>query len=251
MNKPRREQLAALALTLLLALISTVVLLVVKVEPVQLSTADAPQAEDAEVFFADIDVHEILSDPTPQVDGLPASAAASEDGGLDMQDLGNGPDAPQPVTQSEPAPEKTAKPAPEPDPGPTQEEINAQKAAAIRARIGKSSGLAAKTDNGSGSAEKGNAVTGHNKTSDGLGLDGRKRLNSPDPAIRNASGTVKVRITVDSSGSVTAAQVVASSGFGQREEEVRNSCLNASKALRYSPSADRPSQHGTITWVIK
>lgn len=248
--KLRREQAIALLATLLLALSVSLILVMVKVMPAQWPPKDAPQA-DTEVFFADIDVHEILTDPTPEVDGVAASSAASDDGGTDADDLGTAPDPPTVVTQPSPAPEKAVKPQEPTDPGPTQEEINAQKAAAIRARLGKSSGLNATADAGRGKSETGNASSGLNPKSDGLGLDGRKRLNSPDPAIRNASGTVKVRITVDAAGNVTAASVVSSSGFGEREQEVRTSCLNASRALRYTPSPDRPSQQGTITWNIK
>lgn len=252
-NYLKKEQLIALLLTLLFAALTCTLLVCVKVLPASASIPPAPAVEEQEVFFADIEYQEIKVDPTPQVDGSPASAAAAEVSGTDMTDAGNSPEMPTLVSTSTPSEAKVTKPeSPKPAPGPTQEEIEAQKAAAIRERMGRSTGLKTQTsDAGSGTAESGQAAAGNNPGADGLGLDGRKRLNSPNPGIKNATGKVKVRVRVNSAGDVTEVSFVSSSGFGTREREVRDACLSASRQLKYSPNPDKPSQSGIITWNIR
>lgn len=249
--KIKREQALALLLTLLFAVVTTVMLVCVKMSPVATWPPVAQPAEEEEIFFADIEYEEIKSDPTPQVDGQPASAAAGEQGGLDAVNSGTNPAPPTPVAAKEPSPAKVAKSEePKPAPGPTKEQLEQE----ARQRIG--SGMAnafnkTQSESGSGAAASGNASTGSNAQSDGLGLDGRRRLNTPDPGVSNATGTIRVKITVNGQGAVTAASLVSSSGFGAREEEVRQAILAASRALKYSPDPAKPSQSGTITWRIK
>ncbi len=249
----KREQLIALLLTLLFAAMTCTLLVCVKVMPASALIPPAPDAEEQEIFFADIEYKEISSDPTPQVDGKPASAAAAEVSSTDMTDAGKSDDVPELVSTAAPSEAKAVKTeTPKPDPGPTKEEIEAQKAAAIRERMGRSTGLKKQTaDAGSGSAANGSASAGSNVGSDGLGLDGRKRLNSPNPGIRNATGKVRIRVRVNSAGAVTEATFVSSTGFGTREQEVRDACLAASRQLKYTPNPDQPSQSGTITWNIR
>ncbi|MDE7334701.1 MAG: hypothetical protein K2N10_00120, partial [Muribaculaceae bacterium] len=190
---------------------------------------------------------------TPQVDGNAASAAAGSDGGLDALDSGPGESVPAPVAAPPPQPDnaQVVKPEEQKPPGPTKEEIEEQKRAAIRAKFGKATGLQASDNQAAGSAESGNASTGNNPTSTGLGLDGRKLQNRPDPGVKNAQGKVWVRVTVNSQGAVTKAEFVRSSGFGTRESEVRQACLNASRQLRYSPDPKVSTQSGEICWIIK
>lgn len=250
MNK---DQLIALGATLLLALLIFCALVLTVIPPAAAFMQKAPADDEAEVFFADIDYKQILSDPTPQVDGKVASAAASNDGGTDFTDSGSGQSAPDLLATSTPQPENTQVVKPEePQPaGPTQEEIEEQKRAAIREKLGKATGLKATDNQSSGKAESGNASTGNNPTSSGLGLDGRKLENRPDPGIKNAQGSVWVRVTVNSEGKVTNAVFVKSSGFGSRESEVRAACVEASRRLHYSPDPTKPSQSGVIRWTIK
>lgn len=249
----KREQLIALLLTLLFAALTCTLLVCVKVMPASAMIPPAPDAEEQEIFFADIEYKEIISNPTPQVDGKPASAAAAEMSSTDITDAGKSDDVPELVSTAAPSEAKVVKTeTPKPDPGPTKEGIEAKKAAAIRERMGRSTGLKTQTaDAGSGSATAGSASTGNNPGSDGLGLDGRKRLNSPDPGIRNATGKVRVRVRVNSSGAVTDASFVSSSGFGTREQEVRDACVKASRQLKYTPDPEKPSQSGIITWNIR
>ena len=250
MNK---DQLIALGATLLLALLIFSALVLTVLPPASAFIPNAPAEDEAEVFFADIDYTQIISDPTPQVDGKVASAAASNDGGMDLTDSGSGQTAPDPVATPEPQPDNSQVVKPEePKPaGPTKEEIEEQKRAAIRAKLGKATGLKATDTQAAGAAESGNASTGNNPTSSGLGLDGRKLQNRPDPGIKNAQGRVWVRITVNSAGTVTNATFVRSSGFGSREAEVRAACVSASRNLRYSSDPKTPTQSGEICWIIK
>ena len=251
MDNSRRDRITAAALTALLSAGVLAVLLCARIAPAQFPPKDAPQAEEPEIFFADIDYQELLSQPTPTVDGRPASSAASELSGTDLADSGSGQEAPPLVAADAESPMAEPKAEPEPDPGPTQEEIEAAKRAAIRERMGKATNLRNDQAEGSGRATDGNASAGNNPGADGLGLDGRRRLNSPNPGVKNAQGRVWVRISVDSQGAVTAAEAVRSSGFGPREAEVRAACVEASRKLRYNPDPEKPRQSGTITWNIK
>lgn len=248
----KRDKLIALGLTALIALLLGVALVAVHIAPAEASLPQAANAEEQEIFFADIDYNEITADPTPQVDGEAASAAASDDGGADLT-----------ATQGEGVPDLVASPTPQPDnqqvakpektepAGPTKEEIEEQKRAAIAAKFGKATGLKATDNQAAGSSDNGNAAAGDNPASTGLGLDGRKLRNRPDPGIKNAVGKVWVKVSVNSAGAVTSATFVRSSGFGSRETEVRQACVEASKKLRYSPDKDMPVQTGTICWNIK
>ncbi len=249
----KRERIIALVLTLLSGSLLLLTLLLVHIAPAVAKLPDAPDPEEQEVFFADIDYNEITADPTPQVDGIAASAAASDDGGTDLSDSGSGESVPDLVADKTPQPEtqQVVKPQEKKPAGPTKEEIEEQKRAAIRAKFGKATGLQATDNQAAGKSTDGNASTGNNPTSDGLGLDGRKLKNRPDPGIKNAIGKVWVRVTVNSDGNVTSAVFRRSSGFGSREDEVRRACVNASRQLKYSADPSKPSQSGTICWNIK
>lgn len=250
----RRDRAIAAGATLLLALLTLTMLLLVTVGVPEARIPAAEDPEEQEIFFADIEYKEVVSDPTPQVDNQPASAAASDDGGTDLSDAGASDAAPQVVASKTPAPETQQVAKPEEQtapPAPTKEEIEEQKRAAIRERLGRATGLKAQETQAAGAAKSGAATTGTNSRSDGLGLDGRKRLNKPDPGIKNAQGRVWVWIRVDASGAVVSASVQRSEGFGPRENEVREAILAASRALRYNEAPDKPSQSGTIVWNIK
>lgn len=248
-----REQYIASSGTALVALLIAIILLLCKVTAPEPTTQTAQ--EEQEVFFTDIEYtfKEVQVNPSKQVDGKPASAAEAQISGTAMNDNGSEATPPTIVTAKSkteapavaaPAPEK-----PQEAQAPTQEEINAQKAAAIRNRMGRSTGMT-KNETGAGNATQGNALEGNNTQSDGLGLAGRRRLNTITPAITNVRGMLKVQIRVDAAGNVTAAAITSSSGFGEQEAEVRNAVIAASRKLKYSP-AEQASQSGIITWNIK
>lgn len=250
----KRDKIIALALTLIIAGLTLTSLLLTVIKPAMSAPTEITPPEEAELFFADIEYNEIRSNPTPEVDGRPASAAANDPAGTDLTNQGGGESAPDLVSSPEPKPqnEKVAKPESPKPPTPTKEELEAEARAKIAERMGAATGLKAKPDDQSaGQAAQGAASTGNNPSSSGLGLSGRKRLNDPDPGIKNARGWVTVNITVDAKGSVTSATFHSASAFGGRDAEVRAACVAASKKLKYSPDADKPSQHGTITWNIK
>ncbi|MCM1309522.1 MAG: hypothetical protein NC301_00665 [Bacteroides sp.] len=248
----KRDKLLALGLTVLIALLMGLMLVMVHIAPASASLPSATDPEEQEIFFADIDYNEIYADPTPQVDGEATSAAASDDGGADLTST-SGESVPDLVADKTPKPDNTqiAKPEQTKPAGPTKEEIEEQKRAAIAAKFGKATGLQATNNQAAGSSTAGNAASGDNPTSTGLGLDGRKLQNRPDPGIKNAVGKVWVKVSVNSAGQVTSAAFVRSSGFGSREAEVRQACLEATKKLRYSPNNEIPTQSGTICWNIK
>ncbi len=253
MDNNKRDRLISLLLTLLIGGAALLTLVVCKIAPASATLPHAKDPEEQEVFFADIEYKEIQTDPTPNVDSQPAASAASEQGGADLTDQGSGESVPDLVADKTPKPEReqTAKPEKPTPPAPTKEEIEEQKRAAIREKMGRATGLKAPEQQSQGSAQQGNAATGNNRNADGLGLDGRKRLNKPDPGIKNAQGKVWIRITVNAEGAVTAARFDRSSGFGQRESEVRQACVNASLRLKYTPDPTKPTQHGVIVWNIK
>ena len=110
MNKYlKREQLLALLLTLLFGALTCIFLVCVKVLPASALIPPAPDAEEQELFFADIEYKEITTTPTPQVDGNPATGAAAEVSGTDLIDSGHSDDAPELVSTSKPSEAKTVK----------------------------------------------------------------------------------------------------------------------------------------------
>jgi len=253
MENNRDKWIAAL-LTLMVAGLTLMMLVVSVIAPARVMPSAAATPEEAEVFFADIEYTEITRNPTPQVDGKAASAAATDPGGVDLTDQGGGESAPDLVATTEPKPngEQVARPESPKPATPTDKEKEEAARARIAARMGAATGLKARNETqAAGHAATGTAATGNNNNATGLGLNGRKRLNSPDPGIKNARGWVKVSITVNAGGAVTGATFHSASAFGGRDAEVRNACVAASKKLRYSPDPDKPQQKGIITWNIQ
>ncbi len=252
-NAAKDRIIAALA-TLLICAVIIVMLCILSIS-ITGSRVLVPEEEEKEILFTEVEMKQIPFKPIKSANNRPAASAAAEVSGTTDHDSGSGEESaqlvsapdPQPAKQEKPKeeePKPVAKPEPKPDP-------QAEAAARIRARVGKSN--LTKSDEGSGQADKGNAPVGQSTSSnaDGLGMDGRQRLNAPKPSITNATGKVTVSITVNSAGHVTNATVTGTSGFGSREHEVREACLSASRQLLYSPDSNKPSQRGTIIWHIK
>lgn len=253
-SREKTDRLLAALITLLVTALCVVTLCIVTISATHHSLTEcADENDDNEILFTDVELKAIPFKPIKSPDNRPAASAAAEVSGTDASDSGSGEEStplltandPQPAQQAvKEDPKPTAKPQPKPDP---REEAMAR----IRNRIGSSN--VTKADEGTGSADHGNAPVGQTNSSraDGLGMDGRQLLNRPVPSITNATGRVTVNITVNAEGHVTAATVTGTSGFGSREKEVRDACLSASRQLRYSPEPSRPTQRGTITWIIK
>lgn len=248
----RRDKLAAALITVIIVALTFTAMMLVRVSSATSAMPVADDADEQEIFFADIEYTDITTRPTPTVDNQPANSAAAEVSGTDLTDNAPAPEepaAPQLTTAREPSPAKQSVDSAALAAAAQRQEQERQ-AAAIRSKIG--AAAFGKTDQGQGQAANGRASVGNNPGArDGLGLDGRRRLNEPRPAIRNVTGKMAVKITVDASGAVTQAMVVGSEGFGQQEEEVRRACLEASRQLRYSADAAKPTQTGTIIWNIK
>lgn len=250
-NSDLKLRLAALLITLLIVVLSGALLCIVTLKA---SASRLPDLEenDGEILFTEVEIKQIPYKPVPAVDNQPAASASAEVSGTSAEDSGSGEESaplisanqPQPAKQEQnPEPKPVAKPEPKPDP-------QAEAAARIRARVGKSN--VTKADEGAGNSDSGNAPVGQiTKASNGLGLDGRSLLRTATPSITNATGKVTVKISVNADGHVTSATVTGTSGFGSREAEVRQACRDASLQLLYSPEPKRPTQSGTITWIIK
>lgn len=254
-DSSKTDRLIAALATLLVSALAIVMLCVVTISASAGRLLDPADDEaDEEILFTDVELKPIPYKPVKARDNKPASSAAAEVSGTDAHDSGSGEESaplistpdPQPAKQEAPKeePKPVAKPQPKPDP-------QAEAAARIRNRVGKSN--VTKAEEGSGQADKGTSPVGqsNSSTATGLGMDGRQLLNAPKPQITNAQGTVKVSIAVNAAGAVTEATFVSSTGFGTREQEVRNACIAASRQLRYSAAPDKPLQRGTITWRIK
>lgn len=247
------DRITAALITALTVVIIVVALFCISISATTPSLLTPDPADENEILFTEVEIKQIPFKPVKAADKRPASSAAAEVSGVTDHDSGSGEEstpltsAPEPSPAKQETPKQEPKPAAKPQPKP---DPRAEAAARIRNRVGKSN--VTKAEEGAGESEKGNAPVGQTKgNSDGLGMDGRRRLNEPKPSITNATGWVKVSITVNASGHVTAASVTGTSGFGQREQEVRQACESASRHLLYSPDNSRPSQRGTITWRIK
>lgn len=254
-DSSKKDKLLAALLTLLISTLGIGLLCVVTISASAGRLIDpADEEEENEILFTDVELKPIPYKPIKSPDNNPAASAAAEVSGTDAQDSGTGEESatllatttPQPAKQTVPKeePKPVAKPEPKPDP-------QAEAAARIRNRVGKSN--VTKAEDGSGQADHGTSPQSQTNSSSatGLGIDGRQLLNAPKPQITNAQGTVKVSIAVNAAGTVTEAAFVSSTGFGTREQEVRDACIAASRQLRYSTAPDKPIQRGTITWRIK
>lgn len=258
MNR-KREQLVAAALTAVLATGVAVVLAVTEISASALNSVQRPDADDEEVFFADIELPEpppTSYHPTEQIDGNPASSAA-ETGGVDMTDIGQSGAEPDLVAVNTPQPEnqQVAKPEePVTEAAPEENEADLLR----KSRLNRVPGAKTFTKNpdsesAKGQSTEGKATKGINVSEDGLGLAGRQLIGKTDPGYKSATdlnGWVKVKITVDASGSVTKAEIVGTSGFGKEESRIRDTFLHASCLLKYSADATTANQQGVITWKI-
>lgn len=252
-SSDNRIRLIALALTLLLGVLLTLVLTLTTVAaPAPGELPDAAQDEE-EIFFTDIEYEDITVNPTPMVDGQAAAASGADISGTELTNQGEGEEAPQLVASTEPSEAKQqAQPPVNPGP-PTDPDEERRAAIGSRTAGAFTTNPANQSGSGSGDTEQGRATTGSNPGADGLGLDGRKRLNTPQIALTNVAGTVTMEIVVDHTGKVLSATFKNTSGFGAREAEVREAVKNASMQLLYSPlpSGNTSTQRGTITWTLR
>ncbi len=256
----KRERIVAAALTAVLASGVAIVLAFTEMSASALNSARLTDEGDEEVFFADIELPEPPPTsyyPTEQIDGNPASSAAAETGGVDMTDMGQSgaePDlvavnTPQPENQQVSKPEEpVAEAAPE-----ESEEDELRKSRLNRVPGAKTFTKTPESESAAGQSTTGKAAEGINVSEDGLGLDGRELIGRTDPEYKSATdlhGWVKVKITVDASGSVTKADVKSTSGFGAEETRIRDAFLQASMLLKYKSAPTKPIQTGVITWKI-
>lgn len=185
-----------------------------------------------------------------------AESAAEASPGPDLADAGVKAD-PTPVTTTEkpsPAKEK-AKPK-----GPTKEQLEAEKkrqeakakqkaqkeaeAATAKAFGGKGKGTPGQAD--------GNATKGSFSGKPGNGLKGRTAEHWG--SVRSTkTGTIAIRVRVNSKGQVTSATYdpSRSSGAAAADTQMRQRCIAASKQSRFSVLEGSPEASGTITWKFE
>lgn len=255
----KRDQIVAALLSLLCCAMLFTILHVVKLSA---QLPEIPPMEQQEVFFADIDIpelREIKVQPTRQIDNNPASAPAADAGGTDAVDSGVSDAAPSLVASADPQPENlqvTQEEEPQP-PGPTKEEIEAEKRASINNRIGKSfQNAQANTEASGGNAKTGNATAGNNPDADGLGIAGRSLRSRPKIGFRSQSnisnGWIEVSIIVNSDGTVTSAKYAGrnSGNLGQDLQTLTEQAEQYALQLKYSADRTKPQQHGIIKLKI-
>jgi hypothetical protein len=256
-----RDRIFAALTTLCLCILVAVMLFTVKItaEPPEI-----PPMEEQEVFFADIEMpelKEIKAKPTQQIDNKPSSAPAADAGGTDAVNSGVS-DAPPTLVSSTEAQaenikvEKKADPEP---PGPTKEEIEAEKRAAIAQRVGRfTENAKANNDNDAsgGAAETGKAKAGNNTNADGLGIAGRNLSSRPKAVFTShtsiANGWIKVYIEVESNGTVSTARYAGenSGNLGADLANLTQQAVQYAKGLKYSVDNTKPTQKGIITIKI-
>lgn len=122
----------------------------------------------------------------------------------------------------------------------------------VAGALGKNSGTGT-TANGVQGSVNGNSATGASRGNAGYGkydLGGRGIVGSlPKPSFNvNASGTVVVRITVNSNGEVISA--TPTTGTTTADQTLRNTALNAAKKARFKTAEGAGNQVGTITYFF-
>lgn len=120
----------------------------------------------------------------------------------------------------------------------------------VAGALGKNSGTGDNANGAQGSVN-GNSSTGASRGNAGYGeydLGGRGIVGSlPRPSFSvNASGTVKVRITVNANGEVI--EAVPVSGTTTSSQALRNAAIDAAKKARFVTREGSGNQQGTITY---
>lgn len=199
--------------------------------------------------------------PTPVSEPSEAAPSAADNApepspGPDAADAGAKADPTPPVTTEKPSPAKEkAKPK-----GPTKEQIEAEKkrqeaqakqkakkeaeAATAKAFGGKGKGTPGQAD--------GNSPTGSFSGKPGNGLKGRTAEHWG--SVRSTkTGTIAIRVRVNSQGRVTSATYdpSRSSGAAAADTQMRQRCVEASRQSRFSVLEGSPEASGTITWKFE
>lgn len=196
-----------------------------------------------------------VSEPS---DAAPSSAETAPDAapGPDDADAGAKGDPSPALTSEKTSPAKeAAKPK-----GPTKEQIEAEKKrqeAQARQKAQKEAEAAtAKAFGAKGSGTPGqpdgNAAAGSFSGKPGNGLRGRTAEHWG--TVRSTkTGTIAIRVRVNSQGRVTSAvyDPSRSSGAAAADTRMRQLCVEASKQSRFSVLEGSPEASGTITWKFE
>lgn len=264
----RNDTLTAALLTLLLTALIVTGLLTwhYRVDPSALTDREWPPVDSSEIVFGGEYVR--LGDmalPSEKMEQTPAEASEQDAmlDGPDMTDAGEAEAvAPQPTVSDRESPMQVKeKPQPE-KPGPTKEELaeqarikkqkeEAERQAAIRSRM--KSGFTKKgSSEGTSGSPNGNAAQGALKGAPGHNLVGRT-VESWGKPKSTVSGTVNVKVRVNRQGYVVGTpEVVGGTPPAATNSAVRQSCIAASRASRFSVSNDAASEQvGVITWKFE
>lgn len=264
----RKDSLTAALLTLLLSAIIVAGLLTwhYRVDPAAMLDREWPPVDSSEIVFGGEYVR--LGDmplPSEKLEQTPAMAS-EQDAMVDGPDLADAGEAeavaPEPTVSTEESPMKVKeKPQPEKT-GPTKEELaeqarikkqkeEAERQAAIRSRM--KSGFTSKgSTNGTSGSPNGNADQGALKGAPGHNLVGRT-VESWGKPKSTLSGSVMVKVRVNRQGYVVGTpEVVGGTPPAASNAAVRQSCIAASRASRFSVSNDAASEQvGVITWKFE
>lgn len=214
--------------------------------------------ETGEILFVNeyINLGDMITNEQPADAPVAPSEGVELSDGNDLADAGK-PATPAPlVTSKQSSPMKVReKPKPEKT-GPTKEELEAREKAR-KEQISRDKiknqmnfGGKGKGDGISGTGE-GTGVSGTPQGSAGHDLAGRTILSWGGNSSRK-SGIIKVAVTVNAAGKVTAASYAGGSGSAAGDTEIRNRTIQATRQTKFSVLPEGSAeQKGTITWRFK
>lgn len=262
----RKSRIAALCITLLVAILTWVVLVSTYLNFTPLSERSAhqwPPVDSAELLFADefvaagnVTEPDATDDPAPVAESAPAPEAH------DMVDAGEKAEvAPPVVTTKQPSPAKIVekKPVEKKKTGPTKEELaaiaKAKQEKETSQNISNRVNFGKKAAGGEGSGTPASASTSDNsgsRSGSASGKLGGRSLERWAKPSATATGTIVVTVRVDREGRVTSASYSSGTGAVASLTAARRSCEQAALKSQFSVVLDGPAtQVGTITYRFK
>ncbi len=214
--------------------------------------------DDTEILLVNdyINLGDMITDQKPADAPVAPSNGENISDATDMVNAGE-PAQPAPVATSKRESPMKVKEKPKPEKrGPTKAELEEQERArreqASRDKIKKQMnfGGSGKGDGVSGTGD-GTAVSGQLDGTAGHDLAGRTILSWGANSSRK-SGVIRISVTVNAAGRVTAASYAGGTGSVAGDSQMRSKTIAATRQTRFSALPDgSPDQKGTITWRFK
>lgn len=277
MNEKRKNEILALALTLLLSAGVLLILFNSYMTGVSLSQDDQTELKQDTIMFGgeyvalgdmpDATDSEDLNGDNHEAD-QPEEVESPEIDGDDLNDSGEPTKEPAPVVtdtkespmkvKEKPKEEPAKKPGPavstKPDDKKAQVKTNPKPSSETDKRMKNAFGSSGGSGSGKQGSPNGNTEKGVNMDKPGLGgLNGYTLENwaKPNPNSR-WSGTVKVKVRVNARGKVTEAHAEDGSGEANSHAEIRRACEEAAKKSSFSvPNNTTTEGVGFITYKWK